>query len=53
MLILSTLPKNAPFATEPGMPKMGYVKLAEDRGMCLLPSLQEYVISAADPGAWK
>jgi hypothetical protein len=51
--ILSTLRKNALFATEPEMLNVESVKLAEGRGMCSLPSLQEYVIYAADQGAWK
>ena len=53
MLILSTLRKNALFATEPGMLKVEFVKLAEDREMCSLPSLQEYVIYAVGQGTWK
>ena len=53
MLILSTLRKDALFATEPGMLNVEYVKLAEDRRMCLLPSLQEYVICATDLETWR
>jgi len=53
MLILSTLRKDALFATEPGMLKVESVKLAEDRGMCSLLSLQEYAIYAAGPVVWK
>ena len=53
MLILSTLRKNAPFATGPGMLNVDYVKLAGDRGMCSLHSLQGYVICVADLGTWK
>jgi hypothetical protein len=53
MSILSTLRKNALFAAEPGMLKVEFVNLAEDRGMCSLPSLQEYVIYAAGQETWK
>jgi hypothetical protein len=53
MSILSTLRKDALFATDPGMLKVEYVKLAADRVMCSLPSLQEYAICAVDPGVWK
>jgi hypothetical protein len=53
MLILSTLRKNVFFATEPGMTKVEIVKLAEDRGMYSLPSLQEYVIYAVGQGTLK
>jgi hypothetical protein len=53
MLILSTLRKDALFATGPGMLKVDYVKLAEDREMCSLPNLQGYVICVADLGTWQ
>jgi hypothetical protein len=53
MMILSTLRKNALIAMEPDILEMEFVKLAEDRGMCSLLNLQEYVISAAGPAAWK
>ena len=53
MLILSTLRKNVFFATEPGMMKVEIVKLAEDREMYSLPSLQEYVIYAVGQGTLK
>lgn len=52
MLILSTLRKDALYATEPGILKTASVKLAGDRGMCSLPSLQEYAIYATDQGTW-
>ncbi len=53
MSIPSTLRKDALFATEPGMMKMEYVKLAADRETCSLPSLQEYVTYAVGQEVWK
>jgi hypothetical protein len=53
MMIPNMLRKDALIATEPGIQEMEFVKLAEDRGMCSLLNLQEYVIYAAGPGAWK
>jgi hypothetical protein len=35
------------------MLEMEYVKLAEDRGMCSLLSLQEYAIYAVGLAVWK
>jgi hypothetical protein len=49
----TTLRKDALFATEPGMMKMEYVKLAADRGTCSLPSLLEYAIYAVGQETWK
>lgn len=53
MLILSTLRKNVPIATEPGMLETAYVGLAEDMEMCSLPSLQGYAIYAAGLAVWR
>jgi hypothetical protein len=53
MLILSMLRRGALFATEPGMLEMEYVRLAEDREMCSLLSLQGYAIYAVGLVVWK
>lgn len=44
MLIPSMPPKNVPFAVEPDMLIVEFVKFVEDRGMYSLHSLQEHAL---------
>ena len=44
MLIPSMPPKNVPFAAEPDMLIVEFVKFVEDRGMYSLHSLQEHAL---------